>query len=152
MALLVTSLASMVASMASMASMASLASMATMATMVLVASMATMVASMVSSRSKEETTAKGDIDGHKGKCQNGRQCHESKMALMIPLASMVASMASVALVASMASMASMASRALMVAAIMPLEWLNGMVAEFIRLTPRCEESLDRGFGDGFDDD
>ena len=103
MALLVTSLASMVASMASMASVASMATMATMvlvasmATMVLVASIATMVALMVSSRSKEETTANGDREGHKEKCENGGRCHESKLALMMTsLASMVASMASMA--------------------------------------------------------
>ena len=117
---------------ASMASMASVASM-----------MVTMMASMVSSRSKEETTAKGDREGPKGKCQSGRRCHELIMALMVTsLASMVASMAS------MASVASMASRALVVAAIVPLEWLNLMVAELKRddkragrLTPRCEGIL-----------
>ena len=47
------------------ASMASIASVASMATL-----MVTMMALMVSSRSKE-TTAKGDREGHKGKCQNG---------------------------------------------------------------------------------
>ena len=83
--------------------------------------MATMEASMASSRSEEETTEKGDRAGLKRKCQNERRCHESTMALMVTsLASMVASMA---------SMASMASRALVVAAIVPLEWLNLMVAE-----------------------
>ena len=77
--------------------------------------MATMEASMASSRSKEETTEKGDRAGLKGKCQNERRCHGSTMALMV---------------ASMASMASMvASRALVVAVIVPLEWLNMMVAE-----------------------
>ena len=96
----------------------------------MVASMvATMVASMASSRSKVETTAKGDRADLKDKCQNGRRCHGSTVALMV--ASMVAS------VASMASMASMvASRASVVAVvasmasmIVPLEWLNLLVAE-----------------------
>ena len=83
----------------------------------MVASMvATMVASVASSRSKEETTAKGDRANLKDKCQNGRRCLGSTVALMV--ASMVASRASrAAVVASMASM------------IVPLEWLNLMVAE-----------------------
>ena len=88
---------------------------------------------MISSRSKEESNAKGDRESHKGKCQNGKRCHGAGMVLL------VTSLASMALVASMASMASMASRALVVAAIVPLDWMNGMLAEFIRLTPRCEE-------------
>ena len=68
---------------------------------------------MASSRSKEETTARGDREGLKEKCQSGRRCHGSTVALMV--ASMVASV-----VAAMASMASM---------VVPLEWLNLMVAE-----------------------
>ena len=67
---------------------------------------------MASSRSKEETTEKGDRAGLKRKCQNGRRCHGPAVALMV--ASMVASMAS--MVASMASMVLMALRATMVLA------------------------------------
>ena len=102
MALLVTLLFSTVASMASVASVASMASrvlMASMATMVLVTSVAAMVALLVSSRSKEETTANGDRESHKESRENGGRCHESKVALMMTsLASMVASLASMALV------------------------------------------------------
>ena len=76
---------------------------------------------MASSRSKEETTEKGDRAGLKRKCQNGRRCHESTMALMVTSFD--------SMVASMASMASMASRALVVGAMVPLECLNLMVAE-----------------------
>ena len=96
----------------------------------MVAPMASMVASMVSRRSKEEITAKDVREGTKSKYQNERRSHESKMALMVT------------------SLASMASRALMVAAIVLLEWLYVMVAELKRndkragrLTPRCEEIL-----------
>ena len=113
--------ASLVDSMALMAWIAS-----TLALTVTVM-MATMEASMALSRSKEETTEKGDRAGPKGKCQNERRCHESTMALMVTsLDSMAASMASMA---SLASRASRASKALVVAAIVPLEWLNLMVAE-----------------------
>ena len=110
--------ASLVDSMALMAWIAS-----TMALMV-TSMVATMVALMASSRSKEETTARGDREGLKGRCQNGRRCHGSTVKLMVAsmvvtmvalMASMVASRASV--VAAMASMASMVA---------PLEWLNLM--------------------------
>ena len=103
----------------SMALMARIASTVTLM-------VATMLAPMASSRSKEETTARGDREGIKDKCQNGRRCHGSTVALMV--ASMVASMASMAsMVASRASVvAAMASMASMV---VPLEWLNLMVAE-----------------------
>ena len=91
--------------------------------------MATMEASMASTRSKEETTEKGDRVGLKRKCQNGRRCHGSTVALMLAsmVDTMVASMASVASIATMASM--VASRTLVVAVIVPLEWLNLKVAE-----------------------
>ena len=100
-----------VASVASMATMATMVLMASMATMVLVTSVAAMVALLVSSRSKEETTANGDREGHKESRENGGRCHQSKVAL------------------TMTSLASMASRALVVDE--RAGWLN----------PRCEEIL-----------
>ena len=111
--------ASLVDSMTLMAWVAS-----TMALMV-ASMMATMVAPMASSRSKEETTARGDREGLKGRCQNGRRWHGSTVALMV--ASMVASRASV--VAAMASTASM---------MVLLELLNLMVAESKRGYERAD--------------
>ena len=107
----------------------------------MVASMMAMVAPMALSRSKEEKTARGDRKGIKKRCQNGRRCHGSTVALMVALmvATMVAPEASmVASMAPMASMASMvASRALVVASmasmasmvVVLLEWLNLIAAE-----------------------
>ena len=92
-----------------MATMATMVVVASVTAMVMVTSVAAMVALLVSSRSKEETTANGDRESHKESRENGGRCHESKVALMMTsLASMVASMASMASMALMASMASMA--------------------------------------------
>ena len=103
-------------------------------TMMVASLMATMVAPMVSSRSKEEIIARGDRDGFKKRCQNGRQCHGPAVALMVDFmveASMVASMALMASLASMvASRASVvASMASMASLVVSLEWLKRMAAE-----------------------
>ena len=84
----------------------------------LVALMASMVAPRVSSQGKEEITTRGDREGIKKRCQNGRRCHDPTVALTVDMmieVSMVASMASMAwmvasrvsVVASMVSMASL---------------------------------------------
>ena len=72
--------ASLVDSVALMAWIAS--TLALMVTL-MVASMVASMASVASSRSNEETTAKGDRVGLKEKCQNERRCHGSTMALMV---------------------------------------------------------------------
>ena len=145
--LLASTMASMVASMASMASMATMASMVVVASvtaMVMMTSVAAMVALLVSSRSKEETTANGDRESHKESRENGGRCHESKVALMMT------SMASMALVASMASMASLASMALrsLMASMASMASLASMAPRALVvderagwLNPRCEEIL-----------
>ena len=67
-------------------------------------------------RSNEEITPRGDRDGIKERCQNGRRCHDPTVELTVNLM----------MEASMALMASMAS---MVASVELLEWLKRRATE-----------------------
>ena len=76
------------------------------------------------SRSKEEITPRGDRDGIKKRCQNGRRCHDPTVALTVNL------MMEDSMVASMALMASRASVVASMASVVELlEWLKRRAAE-----------------------
>ena len=96
-------------------------------TMMMASVMATMVAPRALSRGKEETTTRGDREGIKKKCQNGRRCHDPTVALTVNLMMEASMVASMALMASMASM--VASRASVVASMASMASLVAGVAE-----------------------